>query len=902
MNKKEVYYLIYIAGLIGVCGILLSSGCAKEHKLKPIHFKPAPPPEIPSQELPPVATASPVQSIRVANAYFIEAKNALQKGDKKTSQEKYLIVRRTLISGGIVPGIFRELNEFWEKEMIPESEKRVSLEPLNTYKIIEGLKGISPYSSIEFPFPVPERVLYEIEDAQTRYPDRFQEGLDRSGYYVPHLREAMKKAGLPPELCWLAMVESMYKLKAYSSAGAAGMWQFIRSTGEHYNLRIDSYIDERYNWVLATSSAIDYLKRLHDFFNGSWELAISAYNMGEGGLLRAIQANGGDRNFWTLTETPPASYRIKDETKKYYPRLLAYILICNDPVPYGFSPSPYAPIQWDEIDVQGMYALDALDDAMGYSPGTLSLWNPFLIRGTTPPTGCKLMLPRGDGIKLSALLNDPSIKQAEVISHNVKKGETAYHIARRYGVSVDELLKLNGLSSIKSVRPGIELQVPVSKKTYINFAKDERKVEKEPQSKDFHIVQNGETLFSISKKYGIEVERLAVWNDIKGDQRLKVGDRISLKPTSSDAIQVSQSVPQKEEKVQTKDIYHIVKAGDTISSIAKIYSTKPEKIMEMNHLSTKSVLSIGQKLIIGKETVKETIDKNPTIAYNTPPDNQIPEIKSDKRVHEVQKGDTLSKIASLYKIDINNLKQWNRLDDNSVLKIGQKLFLYSPNEEQEKVKTSIGTQEEIYVVKQGDTLSKIARENNTSIKNIMELNGFSENSRLQIGQKILLSKKVGNNKTDVLQTSKEKNSIKGNTQTTGFTIYRVQSGDNLWSIARKNNISVDELTRWNNLDTSKQLKVGQEIKIYSNVKPAESQGNKERVQVSKLSEEENINIPATQQKDNKQPQINIYTVQKGDSLFSISKKVGVPLKELMEINNFNEEKILRIGETIRIKK
>lgn len=899
MNNKEIY-LIYIASLIIVSGIHLLSGCAKEHKLKPIHFKPAPPPEIPSQELPPVATTSPVQSIRVANAYFVEAKNALLNGNKKIAQEKYLIVRRTLISGGIAPGIFRELNEFWEKEMIPESEKRVNLESLNTYKIIEGLRGTSPYSSIDFPFPVPERVLYEIEDAQTRYPDRLQEGLDRSGYYVPHLKEEFKKAGLPPELCWLAMVESMYKLKAYSSAGAAGMWQFIRSTGEHYNLRINSYIDERYNWVLSTSSAINYLKRLHDFFNGSWELAISAYNMGEGGLLRAIQANGGDRNFWTLTETPPASYRIKDETKKYYPRLLAYILICNDPVPYGFSPSPHPPIQWDEIDVQGMYALDALDDAMGYPPGMLSSWNPFLIRGTTPPTGCKLMLPAGDGLKLSALLSDPAIKQAEVISHTVKKGETAYHIARKYGISVDELLKLNGLSSVKSVKPGMELQVTVSKKRHISFAKSEEKVEKKPQSKDFHVVQKGETLFSISKKYAIDVETLAIWNDIKGDQRLKVGDRISLKPTSNQAIQVSQSIPQKEEKVQTKDIYHNVKAGDTISSIAKMYSTKPEKIMEMNHLSTKSVLRIGQKLIIGKETVKETIDKKTTITYNTPSDNQITEIKSDKRVHEVQKGDTLSKIASLYKIDINNLKQWNRLGDNSVLRIGQKLYLDSPNEVQEKINTPIETQEEIYIVKQGDTLSKIAKENNTTIKNIMELNGLSENSCLQMGQKILLSKKTASNKTDISQPPKEKIPIKDNTPTTGFTQYRVQPGDNLWSIARKNNISVDELTRWNNLDTSKQLKVGQEIKIYSNIKPVESQENKERVRVSKLSETERAAV--TQQKDNKQPQISIYTVQKGDSLSSISKKVGIPLKKLMEINNFNGTKVLQIGETIRIKK
>lgn len=902
MNRKKIYYLISLAGLICISTFMnLLSGCAKEHRLKPVHFRPAPPPEIPSQELPPIATISPVQAIRVANDYFKEAQHALHKGDKKTAQEKYLTARRTLISGGIVPGIFSDL-ESWERDMLPESEKRINLESINTYKIIEGLKGSPPFSSITIPFPVPERVLYEIEDAQTRYPDRFQEGLDRSGYYVPYIRESLKKAGLPQELCWLAMVESMYKLKAYSSAGAAGMWQFIRSTGEHYNMRINSYVDERYNWVIATSRAIEYLTKLHNFFKGDWELAISAYNMGEGALKRRMEATGGERNFWKLIETPPASYQIKDETKKYLPRLLAYILICNDPVPYGFSPSPYQPIKWDEVEVHGMYALDALDNEMGYAPGTLSSWNPFLLRGTTPPTGCRLMVPAGDGIKLSAVLNNPSIKQAEVVTYTVKKGETAYHIAKKYDISVHELLKANGLSSVKSVKPGMEIQVPLSKKGHFSFAKSNVKKESKRETKDYHLVQRGETLFSIGKKYDIEVENLMLWNNIKSDQRLKVGDKISLKPVSSQNIEVSQSIPQKEEKKgQMKDIYHVVKTGDTINSIAKTYSTKPEKIMEMNKLSAKSILHVGQRLIVGKETITETIEmETATVAAYIPKDNRIAEIKNENKVHEVQKGDTLSKIASLYKIDIVRLKQWNKLDDNSILKIGQKIYLYNP-----EIKDNIQLQEEtpksIYVVKQGDTLSKIAKENNTSTKNIMELNNLDENSTLQIGQRIILSREITNNQNNTSQISKEKPSVRGNIPPKDFVIYCVQPGDNLWSIARRNNISVNEITQWNDLDTSKQLKVGQEIKIRPVTKQDKDTIQKDRVQVSAVHNVEKPQV--TPNEDRKQSKAtDIYTVQKGDSLYTISKKVGVPLKELMAINNINEKKVLQVGETIRIKK
>ncbi len=1008
-KNKSIYHITCLSSvaILFVLSANLVTGCAKEHKLQTMHFKPVPFPEVPSQELPPLVTVPPIQALRVAGDYFIEAKESLQKGDKKTAEEKYLTARRTLISGGIVPGIFHELDEFWEKNMLPESEKKINLELINTYKIIEGLKGISPYNSIDFPFPVPERVLCEIEDAQNRYPDRFQEGLDRSGYYNPYIRECLKKEGLPQELCWVVMIESMYKLKAFSTAGAAGMWQFMRSTGEHYNLRIDSYVDERYNWVVATSSAIDYLQRLHDFFNGSWELAISAYNMGEGGLLRAIEANGGNRNFWTLIETAPACYRIKEETKKYYPRFLAYILICNDPVSYGFSPSPYTPIKWDEIEIQGMYTLDILDEVMGYQPGTLSTWNPFLVREVTPPQGCKLMLPAGDGIKLAAALNNSLVKQAELIAYTVKKDETAYHIARKHGISVEELLKINGLNSVKSVKTGKTIQVPSDKKGSITFAKSEHK-EKEKdkenqQSEEYYIVKKGETLFTIAKNHNVEVEDLASWNGIKENQRLKVGDKIALKPIKEQEINDS-SVPElKNEENKTvviKNIYYTINSGDTVSAIAKKFSTQPEKIMEMNNLSTKSILRIGQKLIVGKETIEEEAKSEPiAIASNTSTVNTNFIDDGTQKTYKVQKGDTLGKIASLNKISLDNLKKWNNMNENSVLKIGQNLYLYNPESPKVETVNDNQTTGKIYVVKQGDTLSKIAKENNVSLKSVLESNNLKENSRLQIGQKIVLSQNLAKEeivkpqssvkntpintasslqnegpKSDIIspqesvktvehvvqpgeslwsiskkyninvakitqnnpginseslkvgtklsiptsqnllfasetktidktakseqqtttlsepanqQISEEAKQVAKSEQPSDCIIYQVQPGDNLWIIARRNNVSVSEITQWNNMDKSAQLKIGQAIKIYSNTQQKTVTNNKKQISTSSV-------------KDKKEEQTNTYTVQKGDSLYTISKKTGVPLKRILEINNFNEAKVLQVGENVRI--
>lgn len=1012
-KDSNIYHIVslFLIVIISVLGVNLITGCAKGHRLQTMQFKPVPPPKIPSQELPPLATIPPVQAMRVAGQYFEEAKQSLQKGDKKTAEEKYLTARRTLISGGIVPGIFRELNEFWEQNMVPEPDKKIKLEPMNTYKIIEGLKGASPYNSIEFPFPVPERVLCEIEDAQNRYPDRFQEGLDRSGYYNPYIREQLKQAGLPQELCWVAMIESMYKLKAYSSAGAAGMWQFIRSTGKNYNLRIDSYVDERYNWVAATSAAINYMQRLHDFFNGSWELAISAYNMGEGGMLRAINANGGDRNFWTLIETAPACYRIKEETKKYYPRFLAYILICNDPVSYGFSPSSYAPMKWDEFEVQGMYALDILDKAMGYQPGTLATWNPFLVREVTPPQGCKLMLPSGDSIKLAEVLKNPSTRQTEFIAYTVKKGESAYHIAREHGITVEELLKINELNSVKSIKTGKTIQVPSVKKGSTTFAKKENK--EQHQSEQSYIVKKGDTLFSIAKKHNVEVEDLANWNGIRGNQMLKIGDKIALKPTQEQKSDFNSIAEQKDKGLSIKNIYYTVNSGDTISAIAKKLSTRPENIMEMNNLSAKSILHVGQKLIIRKETIEEENKSEPfDVASNISTEKTNFSENHINKIYEVQKGDTLGKIASLNKIKLDNLKKWNNINDDVVIKIGQKLYLYNP--ESQKVETAkietakietaseSKTPEKVYVVKQGDTLSKIAEENNVSLKSILESNNLKEDTRLQIGQKIVLSqnltkvesvkpqlpkedapinitnpqqdkdnksnitsppeslkvvehkvqpgeslwsisKKYNTNITMITQKNpginseslkvgtkllipsseglspiepktmaviteskqqstaqtkpaaqqveKQAEQTLKSTQASDCTTYQVKPGDNLWLIARRNNVSVSEITQWNNMDNAAQLKIGQTIKIYS---------NGEQRLASDSEKAGQITIASMENKKEEQKQVNTYIVQKGDSLYTISKKTGVPLKKLLEINNFDEAKVLHIGENVKI--
>src|SRR5690606_14181724 len=149
------------------------------------------------------------------------------------------------------------------------------------------------------------RIETEINEIQESYRKNFQYGLNRSAMYRPYIEMELAKAGLPQDLVWLAMVESQFHPNVVSRAGAAGMWQFMPATARRYGLRVDKYVDERRDWQKATAAAIRYLTDLGNMFQGDWSLAISAYNMGEYGLERAIAMNGGDRDLWRLLETPP---------------------------------------------------------------------------------------------------------------------------------------------------------------------------------------------------------------------------------------------------------------------------------------------------------------------------------------------------------------------------------------------------------------------------------------------------------------------------------------------------------------------------------------------------------------------------------------------------------------------
>ena len=283
--------------------------------------------------------------------------------------------------------------------------------------------------------------------------------LKRAHRWFPHIEKVLKKEKLPLDLKYLPIVESALLSYGESPKGAVGYWQFIKSTGQRYGLRIDSKIDERRNMFKSTRAACRYLKKLYSQFN-SYLLAMSAYNMGEYGLEKAMERQD-TQDFFSLY--------LPLETQRYILKMVAVKLIFSNPEKYGFHLEPrdlYPVFTFSEIKLstKRVVPLSMVAKACGISFKTIKDYNPqlrgyYLAEGKTT-----LMVPKGKhkGFekKFAWLYNTLVKTQPSSVSyHVVKSGESLSAIAQKYHMSLYGLLKLNKLSKRHVIHPGDKLRV-----------------------------------------------------------------------------------------------------------------------------------------------------------------------------------------------------------------------------------------------------------------------------------------------------------------------------------------------------------------------------------------------------------------------------------------------------------
>jgi membrane-bound lytic murein transglycosylase D len=304
-------------------------------------------------------------------------------------------------------------------------------------------------------------------------------GLQRSGRYRQMAEKIFKEERVPLDLIWLAQAESVWKPNALSRAAAKGIWQFIPSTGTRYGLAQTAWIDQRSHPEHSTRAAARYLKWLHEHFAGDWLLAMAAYNSGEGRVDSAI-ARCGYADFWEIHRRG----LLPQETRNYVPIILSIIIVSKNQKRYGFDVKPDLPLNYELVELPDQTDLKVIADLIGVPYETVQDLNPELRRGVTPPDQrYTVKLPKGlkkqFEIAYADLPEDQRVRRVvvpreeiaeaarpgyrtQVISYKVRRGDTLSSLARRHGISMDELARLNRLSVRGQLRKGQTLRIPGS--------------------------------------------------------------------------------------------------------------------------------------------------------------------------------------------------------------------------------------------------------------------------------------------------------------------------------------------------------------------------------------------------------------------------------------------------------
>ncbi len=483
------------------------------------------------------------------------------------------------------------------------------------------------FQDFDIPIVFNDAVKYYVQYFSTEKKKVFGNWLKRARRYVPVIREILKAQGMPEDLVYLAMIESGFNPKAYSSAKACGPWQFIYATGGRYGLKVNYWIDERRDPEKSTVAAAKYLRDLFNQF-GCWYLAAAGYNAGEKRVERAIEQHNTS-DFWELSRYNA----LPRETRAYIPQLIAAAIIAKDPETYGFGSITYdSPLRFSHMRVPRATPLSVIAKSASIELSELRSINPEILRSITPPNDNDYLikLPQGTdaeeiGAKLRMALNKER-QVRDVVAYKVKKKDTLAKIVKRFKLRQEDLYLVNDCEGGLTVKPGMTINIPKftgPSKARIAVAKNEvggdsearveqekrggknttveaqakkseprqqaRKSEpqqeakkSEPQQqarkpeprKTVHVVKKGETLSAISDKYGVSIVTLKSANNLKND---RVYPNMKLR-----LVSLSQ---KKKQPVK----YHVVKKGETLASISSKYNVDVGAFKAANNMKSDKI-------------------------------------------------------------------------------------------------------------------------------------------------------------------------------------------------------------------------------------------------------------------------------------------------------------------------
>lgn len=464
--------------------------------------------------------------------------------------------------------------------------------------------------------------------------------LGRSKLYFDMYEDALAKYDLPLELRFLSVIESGLRPQVKSPAGALGLWQFMYGTGKMYNLKENSYLDERMDPRKSTDAACRYLKKLYDIY-GDWNLALASYNAGPGNINKAIRRSGGKRTYWEVRPFLPR------ETQGYVPNFIAAAYLMTYHAEYNLAPME-AKIHFSQLDTmcltRGIH-METISKLSGWTVEEIKLLNPVYKRNYIPNTYPGQCIT-GPLMKIGKLVSfedslyalekkiygteaQPIIPQPVVelvqdendtltndfstltfINHKVRKGETLTKIATKYKVTNSQIMDWNKLRSTK---------VPVGK--ILKIAKNSplltnTQISPPAQRKDsvmgsiyydslitvYHVVKRNESLDHIATKYKVKADDIKKWNNLNDnwinlDQRLLIITtiKISKKGMVLNEEKVEEPLPTAE-KVQEKKKFYTIQSGDLFNRIAQKHGLTTQQLQKLNPGVKPDRINVGQKL------------------------------------------------------------------------------------------------------------------------------------------------------------------------------------------------------------------------------------------------------------------------------------------------------------------
>ncbi|HEX6636802.1 MAG TPA: LysM peptidoglycan-binding domain-containing protein [Steroidobacteraceae bacterium] len=636
-----------------------------------------------------------------------------------------------------------------------------------------------------------QRVRFQLGQA-----DRFKEGLVRSSSYETHIAETFANLGLPPELAVLPHVESSFNAAAYSKVGAAGLWQFMRSTGRRY-MRVDDAVDERLDPYRSTEAAAQLLAYNYRVL-GSWPLALTAYNHGAAGMRRAKESVGTD-DFVKINRTY-SSRTFGFASRNFFPSFLAALTIDENPEKY-FGKFDRRPEQkFHEVTMPAYVRLSALERVVGVDREQLRTlnpgWRPTIFNGTRLiPKGYRLRLPADTGEKWTAEMLMAKVPGSELYagqvvtrSHRVRKGESLAAIAQRYGLTAARLAEINGISPNASLRAGRHLNLPEQLPRLLNASaaaqpapvaaatpSPENATAATAPAEDFYVVRRGDSLQAIASRVRVPEAELLRMNALKDPDRLYEGQRLRI------GGKLKAEMAAREAESETKVAAIDAARGEAQREVAVVEvlreeTTRPIGTGEPTRGRARSAAAaamaaatapeVATSVVKAAEDAREPVSSSqaeelspalgPVSVAQGLADSIDYQVREDGTIR-VEATETLGHYADWLQLPTQRLRNVNKLKARQTVQLGQKLQLdYSKvsRESFEQLRRDYhaklqgeffaqhriaGT--EVYIVRRGDSLWTMTQKfSNLPIWLLRQYNPDTDLSDLRAGTQVVMPK------------------------------------------------------------------------------------------------------------------------------------------------------------------